>query len=331
MTFWDKLAKPFFVLAPMADVTDPAYRKLIALTAKPDVMWTEFVSADGLYHTREPKRGFTKPPYQDEGNPLMRDLLYSEAERPIIAQIFSGKPEMIAYATALAEKLGFDGVDLNMGCPVGPVVKQGAGSALIQKPALAVELIRAAKAATTLPVSVKTRVGYNSENLEEWLPILLTEEPAAITLHLRTKKEMSAVPANWGYMKKAVEIRERLGSKVLLIGNGDVKSIEEARAKVLETGCDGVMLGRAIFGNPWLFSGRTSEEVPVAEKLAALAQLARNFEELRPPKHFAILKKHFKAFVSGFDGASDLRAKLMEAENASELSSIILKFSSLYT
>ena len=321
-TFWDKLPKPIFALAPMADVTDPAYRRLIAQTAKPHITWTEFVSADGLYYTRTPKNG--KAVYEnDADNPLIRDLQYSEGERPVIAQIFSGKPEMIAYAAQLAEKLGFDGVDLNMGCPAGPVEKQGAGSMLIKNPELAAELIKAAKGATSLPVSVKTRVGYNTEILDTWLPVLLKAEPAAITLHLRTRKQMSAVPADWSLMKKAVAIRESLGSKVLLIGNGDVMTIQEAEAKVAETGCDGVMLGRAIFGNPWLFSGKRIEDIPVQEKLAALVTLARYFENLRPQKSFAIFKKHIKAFVSGFPEAGELRAKLMEAENAEELASVV--------
>jgi nifR3 family TIM-barrel protein len=310
----------------MADVTDPAYRRLIAETAKPHITWTEFVSADGLYHTRTPRKDGTAVYGNDADNPLMRDLQYTEGERPVIAQIFSGKPDMIAYGAKLAEELGFDGVDINMGCPAGPVEKQGAGSMLIKKPELAAELIRAAKAATKLPVSVKTRVGYNKEELDTWLPVLLKEEPIAITLHLRTRKDMSAVPANWEYMKKAVAIRDALGSKVLLIGNGDVKTLEEAQEKVRETGCDGVMLGRAIFGNPWLFSGKNIEDVSVQEKLTALVTLARYFEDLRPQKSFAIFKKHIKAFVSGFDGASELRAKLMEAENADGVALVLREF-----
>lgn len=317
MTFWDKLPRPFFVLAPMADVTDPAFRALIAKHGRPDVTWTEFVSADGLYHLREIQK------IPDKENPLMRDLQFTEAERPIVAQFFSSKPAMIAYAAKLAEELGFDGVDINMGCPDRSIEKQGAGACLIKTPELAVEIIKAAKAATTLPVSVKTRVGYNTEALDEWLPKLLAAEPAAITLHLRTRKEMSAVPAHWELMKRAVEIRNRAGSKVLLIGNGDVKDIDDAKQKAEESGADGVMLGRAIFGNPWLFAGRKSEDTPLTEKLAALVELSHAFEKLSPPKSFAILKKHIKAFVTGFDGAAELRARLMEAENAATLQQLV--------
>lgn len=320
--FWNNLPKPFFVMAPLKDVTDAAFRALIAKRGNPDVFWTEFVSADGLFHAVPS---------------LMRDLAFSEAERPIVAQIFSSKPEMISYAVKLVAELGFDGVDLNMGCPDRSVEKQGAGASLMKNPKLAVEIIRAAKEASNLPVSVKTRVGYNKESLEEWLPILLEAAPAAITIHLRTRKEMSLVPANWELMKKAVEIRNRINPDVLLIGNGDVESVEEGKQLALETGCDGIMIGRGMFGNPWVFAGLhdglrksimsddvfTKSSHGLEEKLEALVELANNFEKISPPKHFAILKKHIKAFVTGFDGAADFRAELMEANSAAELEQII--------
>ena len=315
-SFWSTLPKPFFVMAPLADVTDPAFRALIAKYGKPDVTWTEFVSADGLYHTREMKK------MNDAENPLMRDLQFSEAERPIVAQIFSSNPEMIEYASNLVKEFGFDGVDINMGCPDTSIEKQGCGAAMIKTPKLAQEIIAAAKK-SGLPVSVKTRIGYNQESLDEWLPSLLEAKPEAITLHLRTRKEMSLVPAHWGLMKKAVEIRNRLAPEVLLIGNGDVKNLEEAKARVAETGCDGVMIGRGMFGNPWVFAGRKFEDTPQEEKLAALVELAKGFEKLAPPKHFAILKKHVKAFATGFDGAAELRGKLMEAEDAAGFEKVI--------
>ena len=316
-SFWQELKKPFFVMAPMADVTDAAFRALVAARGAPDVFWTEFVSADGLYHTRE----IQKMP--DDENPLMRDLIKGEGQRPIIAQIFSSKPEMIAYAVKLVAELGFDGVDLNMGCPDRSIEKQGCGSAMIKTPEVARAVIRAAKAASSLPVSVKTRVGYNKESLDEWLPVLLEEAPAVITLHLRTRKEMSLVPANWEFMKKAVEIRNRVNPDVLLIGNGDVTSVEQGTRLVEESGCEGAMIGRGMFGNPWVFAGRKSDDTPFAEKLAALIELAHSFEKMTPPKNFSILKKHIKAFATGFDGAAHLRARLMEAESADALEAII--------
>lgn len=312
-SFWNTLPKPLFVSAPLKDVTDAAFRALLAKCGKPDVTWTEFVSADGLYHTRE----IHKIP--DHENPLMRDLQFSAAVRPIVAQLFSAKPEMIAYAAKLVEELGFDGVDLNMGCPDRSVEKQGSGAALIKSPALARELIRAAKGATKLPVSVKTRVGYNKEMLDAWLPELLAEEPAAITLHLRTRKELSLVPAHWELMPRAVELRDRVNPRVLLIGNGDLSDLDDARAKVAESGCDGAMIGRGMFGNPWVFAGRRAEDTPINEKIGALIELADAFEQLSPSKHFSILKKHIKAFITGFDGAAEWRARLMETLSTVEL------------
>lgn len=315
--FWKDLKKPFFVMAPMADVTDVAFRALVAKHGAPHVFWTEFVSADGLYHTREIQK------LPDSENPLMRDLLKGEGQRPIVAQIFSSNPEMIAYATKLVAELGFDGVDLNMGCPDRSVEKQGCGAAMMKSPEVARAVIRAAKGASDLPVSVKTRIGYNKESLDEWLPVILEEAPAALTLHLRTRKEMSLVPADWELMPRAVEIRNRVNPEVLLIGNGDVTSVEQGARLVIESGCDGAMIGRGMFGNPWVFAGRTPEDTPLAEKLAALVELAHGFESISPPKNFAILKKHIKAFVTGFAGAAELRARLMEAESAAELEKII--------
>lgn len=316
-SFWSKLPKPFFVLAPMADVTDPAYRRLIAETAKPDVSWTEFVSADGLFHTRE-KKGM-----KDEENPLVRDLQFSDSERPIVAQFFSSTPEMMEYAAGLALSLGFDGVDINMGCPDRSIEKQGAGAAHMKNPARAREVIRAAIKGTQgkIPVSVKTRLGYNRFEYETWIPEVLSEDIAALTVHLRTRKEMSLVAAHWEIVPELVTIRNRVNPDVLLLANGDVKSIQEAREKAAATGLDGVMLGRGIFGNPWLFSSRT--DVTPREKLEALLKLAQYFSELNPPKHFAILKKHFKAFVQGFDGAAELRGKLMDTNSLEELEPLL--------
>jgi nifR3 family TIM-barrel protein len=316
MSFWNNLPKPFFAMAPMADVTDVAFRALVAKRGKPDIFWTEFVSADGLY-------ALTGKSEKSSVNPLLRDLQFTPDQRPIVAQIFSSKPDMIAYATKLVAELGFDGVDINMGCPDRSIEKQGAGAAMIKNPKLAVEIIKVAQSASTLPVSVKTRIGYNEEILEEWLSALLSANPAAITLHLRTRKEMSLVPAGWELMKKAVEIRNNINPNVLLIGNGDVNDLDDAKIKITESGCDGIMFGRAMFGNPWVFTNRQPETVSLQEKLEALVELAHGFEKLSPPKHFAILKKHIKAFVAGFAGAADLRARLMLAESASELEKAI--------
>ena len=304
-SFWQHLPKPFFVLAPMADVTDPAYRKIIAKYGKPDVTWTEFVSADGLFHTREKKC------MKDEENPLVRDLLYSEGERPLVAQLFSSIPENMSYAAKLCKELGFDGVDINMGCPDKSIERQGCGAGMMRNPENAKAIIRAAREGG-LPVSVKTRIGYNSENIDEWLAAVLEEKPEALTVHLRTRKEMSKVPAHWELASRIVSLRDKVSPSTLIIGNGDVMSLEDAKTKVEESGMDGIMLGRAIFGNPWLFTGRPLESITPKEKLTALLELTEGFEALVPRKSFHLLKKHVKVFVSGWDGASVLRSSLMD-------------------
>jgi len=392
--FWQKLEKPIFCLAPMADVTDCAFRQIIAKYGKPDVFFTEFVSVDGLCSGGQDK--------------LLIDLKYGENEHPIVAQIFGSKPENFEKVARMLVKMGFDGIDINMGCPVKKVLNQRSCSALIKTPELAKEIILATKrGAGEIPVSVKTRIGFtNTDELNIWIPHILEAEPAALTVHLRTVKEMSKVPAHWEMMKRIVEIRnvmsphrrpaEKAG-KTLIIGNGDVTGIDDAKRKCEETGCDGVMLGRAIFGNPWLFANlarakhdcqiehpasyspknkfqdlnenqaelffatqsRNSAErsecvainepreyeagVSLGERLRVLVEHTKLFEKMfmdtnpirtngrkRPTsngaKNFAIMKKHFKAYANGFEGAKDLRMELMETENASQVEGIINDF-----
>jgi len=175
-------------------------------------------------------------------------------------------------------------------------------------------------------VSVKTRLGYNKDILDEWLPKLLAAGPAAVTIHARTRKEMSKVDAHWDRVKRAVEIRNEQGSSALILGNGDVKTLEEARARVKETGCDGVMIGRGIFGSPWLFADSPEAKTP-EERLRAAVEHTRLFEELLGDiKSFAIMKKHFKAYVEGFAGAKELRVQMMDATNAQEIEKLVEDF-----
>lgn len=320
MNLWQMQQAPIYALAPMADVTDPAYRSLIAEYATvPFITWTEFVSADGLYHTRE-KKGM-----QDSENPLVRDLQYSEGERPIIAQLFTSKPEMMEYAANLAYRLGYDGVDINMGCPDKSIEKQGAGAAHIKDPENAKKVIEAAIRGVEgkIPVSVKTRIGYNKIEYKEWLPHLLATDIAALTIHLRTRKEMSKVDAHWELAGEIVAFCRELNPRIKLLANGDIKDLSDARAKIAQSGLDGAMLGRAVFGNPWLFTERSREDIAPKEKLAALLELSRRFDALTPAKHFAILKKHVKAFVVGWDGAAELRTRLMETQNLSEMEEVL--------
>lgn len=334
--FWknmtrEALGRPCYVLAPMADVTDASFRRTINKYGKPDVLWTEFVSADGLIRATE--EGKKK---------LMRDLLFEKGEHPIVAQLFSSNPEYMRKAAKLCADLGFDGIDINMGCPDRSIEKQGCGSAMIKNPAKAREIIRAAKEGavredgTELPVSVKTRIGYNKNELETWLPELLAEKPAVIIIHARTRKEMSLVPARWEHVKRAVEIRNELQpneSRTLIFGNGDILDLEDARQKAEATNADGVMLGRAIFGNPWLFkplNGTTPYEIytpTTEERLQVLLEHTKSFVELLGDiKNFAIMKKHYKAYVNNFDGAKELRVSLMEAPTVEEIERLINEF-----
>ncbi len=325
-SFWQKLPRPFFVLAPMADVTDCAFREMIAKYSRhgkegggPHVFWTEFVSADGLC---SPGREV-----------LLRDLEFTKEEQPIVAQLFGSNPENMFKASKLCAERGFAGIDINMGCPDKSIEKQGAGAAMIKNPRKAQDIIKAAQEGSGLPVSVKTRIGYNKVEWKEWFPYILEMKPSALTVHLRTRKEMSLVPAHWEIMPEIVAfVREKnkaLHNEVMpLLGNGDVLSVSHARELALKTGCDGVMLGRAIFGNPWLFDERiTRESIPLEENFRVLLEHTRLFEEkLGDIKSFAIMKKHYKAYVHGFDGAKELRVRLMEKENSLEIEEEIKAF-----
>ena len=246
-------------------------------------------------------------------------------------------------ACRLIADLGFDGIDINMGCPDKSIEKQGSGASMIKNPKLAKEIILAAKRGVKdkqIPVTVKTRVGYNRDELDSWISNILEASPAVITVHARTRKEMSKVPANWDYVKRAVEIRNKVQSELiasgtkhtLIFGNGDVVSISDAYKKYKDSSCDGVMIGRAIFGNPWLFypiHQSTSENYnpTIEEKLNVMVEHTYKFErELGGIKSFDLMKKHYKAYVNGFDGAKELRVSLMDARSAKEVEDIVKSF-----
>ena len=317
MGFWDKLPKDFVIMAPMADVTDCAYREIIAKYSRhgqegggPDVFYTEFVASDGVNNkTARPK--------------LMHNFKYSENERPIVAQIFSNTPENIEVAARLCRELGFDGIDLNMGCPEKNICKQGAGCGMIKTPELLPDIIAAAKrGAGDIPVAVKTRVGWTQNEIETWIPAILDCDVAAIILHGRTRHVMSKIPANWDWIKRAREIVRASGKPTKFIGNGDVQSVAQAKEYCRKYGVDGVMIGRAIFGNPWLFDIQKTE-VSVKEKLEVMLEHTKIFErELSAHKNFAVMKKHYKAYVAGFDGAKELRIQLMESKDYREVEEI---------
>ena len=331
--FWKQLEKPFFILAPMADVTDMAFRQIIVSCSKPDVLFTEFVSCDGLC--------------SEKGRPkLMPHLKFGENERPIVAQIFGSNPKHFYEAAKLIARLcpvvnfsdaqsampeateksttGFDGIDINMGCPSGKIVKHDSGAGLILNPELAKEIIRETKrGAGGLPVSVKTRIGYNKIITEEWVSHLIDAEPASITLHGRTMKEMSKVPAHWDEIGKAAVLCRKAG--IPIIGNGDVITYAEGIKKAEQYGLDGIMVGRGVFSNPWFFSqdAENVEHTP-NERINLLKHHVELFTELwGKDKHFDVMKKFFKVYIHGWDGAKELRAELMGSENKKDVMRII--------
>lgn len=354
-SFWHDLPKPFFCLAPMADVTDPAYRAIIAKYSRhgeegggPDVFWTEFVSADGLCH-------------EDRGI-LKRDLDFTKNEHPIVAQLFSSNVENMRKVSRMCAEIGFDGIDINMGCPDRSIEKQGCGSLMIKTPDVAKEIIQAVKdgikdAGKDIPVSVKTRVGYYKEEIDTWIKFLLSQNIACLSVHARTRKELSKVPADWSRIKKVVAIRDEMKIDTLIVGNGDVRDLTHGKKLANETGADGIMIGRAVFGNPWIFDRNRNMEnknsifkkivvrtrqlfgkkdkywlemkndIPTNEKLRVLVEHAELFEKkLGDIKSFAIMKKHFKAYVNGFSGSKELRMELMLANSAQDVSKIVNNF-----
>lgn len=327
MNFWEKISKnkkPFFCLAPMSDVTDIAFRTMISKYSKNRqnkdeiVFWTEFVAADGLCDKHARKK-------------LSHILRFKDGERPIVAQVFGANPDNMKKACQYIASLDFDGIDINMGCPDKSVVAQGAGSALIKNPELASKIIRAAQegiknAGKNIPVSVKTRVGFNKEEINDWIGELVKEDIQTLTVHLRTKKEMSKVPANWSHVDKIKKIIKKSKKNILFICNGDIKDMKEAREKITKYGCDGVMIGRGVFGNPWFFDEQ-KKDISTKEKLDALVEHTKLFEkELGGIKNFDVMKKHYKAYVNGFDGAKELRIKLMEKKNSKEVENAIRSF-----
>ena len=303
-SFWDKLPNPFWALAPMEDVTDTVFRRVICSIGRPDVCFTEFTNVEAIL------AGVPAP---------LQRLLYYNEERPIVAQIWGVDPEKFHKASKIIKKQGFDGVDINFGCPVRDVVKIGACSAMIGKNSQVAEIIAAVKEGSKLPVSVKTRIGFKTIVTEEWIGFLLGQGLAAITIHGRTALEKSGVPAHWEEIGEAVRFRNLVHSSSLIIGNGDVKSLDEAGTRAKEYGVDGVMIGRGVLENPAIFNSKFLT-LNQTQKLKLLKQHLKLWEETwGEQKNFAVLKKYIKIYVRDFEGAGELRAKLMGASNLGEL------------
>lgn len=317
MNIWQELPKPFFTLAPMEAVTDHVFRRVVASAASPDLFFTEFANATGWVHAGEKAAAG-------------RLTLHPDETTPVIAQIWGTVPEDIAALAKECKKRGFAGIDINMGCPEKTAIKSGGGAAMCQNPALAAEIIAAAKTAG-LPVSVKCRLGYSkTEEWEQWIQHLLEQDITALTVHLRTKKEMSKVPAHWELMPEIKKLRDEVAPETLLIGNGDVEDRAHGEILIQQAGIDGVMIGRGIFHNPFCFEENQKEHTK-QELLALLQHHLNLFEESNikyqisdiPAKPYETLKRFFKIYIRDFPGSHELRNQLMTTKTISEAREII--------
>jgi tRNA-dihydrouridine synthase len=307
MNFWESLPQPFFALAPMEDVTDLVFRRVVARAGRPDVFFTEFMNVDGFCH--------------DQGREsVARRLEFSPTEQPIVAQIWGSNPEKFSLTAAEIAHLGFAGVDINMGCPDKKVVKSGGGAALIASSELAANIIDAAKSGG-LPVSVKTRLGYSRvDEWRPWLTTLLEQNLANLTVHLRTKKEMSKVPAHHELIPGIVALRDQIAPATKLTFNGNIADRLQARSLQEKfPGVDGWMIGRGVFANPFCFT----DHQPSREDLFDLLNYHLDLFDKNQPRKFDPLKRFFKIYVKDFPGAAELRARLFECKTTVEIRKIL--------
>jgi tRNA-dihydrouridine synthase len=315
--FWQTINKPILALAPMEDVTDTVFREVIRSVSEVDalhVLFTEFTSTDGLCNE------FGRAKVSDRlVVSATESALNVATNTKLVAQIWGSNPTKFYESAKLVSEMGhFDGIDINMGCPVKKVVKNKCCSALINYPELAKEIIIATKEATQLPVSVKTRIGFNEIITEKWVGQLLEVNPAALTIHGRTQKMMSTGLALWDEIAKVVRLRDERQSSTVILGNGDVSSYADAHERIIKYGVDGVMVGTGIFKNPWLFN--TSEQEITQEMRFNLLKkhIALYDKTWDNKKNFNILKRYFKIYITGFDGAAEWRDKLMHTKSCME-------------
>lgn len=305
MNIYEKLKKPILSLAPMEDVTDTVFRQIVMSVGRSDLFYTEFVNVEGLNSKGRDK--------------VIHRLRYEKIEKPIIAQLWGVKPENFLKAAKLVKKMGFDGVDINMGCSVKNVVKNNAGSGLIrEEKELVREIIEATKeGAKGLPVSVKTRLGFDEVDIEGWVSFLLDQSLNALTFNMRTARGEKSGNADWSYMDEIIKMRNEKTPSTLIFGNGDIKSLEQAKDMVERYMVDGVMIGRSAITNPWIFSSR--EEITKEEKLKVFKKHLSLFDEVwGKEKDFHALKKFFRAYINEFEGANELRVELMKTSSVNE-------------
>lgn len=320
--FWSQLKTPIFALAPMEDVTDTVFRELVLTLSYPQnlhLLFTEFTSVDGLCHPV----GYNKVKHRLFVSDTEKVLLQQNNVK-LIAQIWGKDPEKYAkVATMLQETGNFHGIDINMGCPDKSVVKQGCGSALIEDPQRAQEIILAVKEATTLPLSIKTRIGVKQVITEKWISHLLNQPIDALIVHGRIQKQMSDGLADWDEIAKAVQLRNAINSTIPILGNGDVLTISDGLLKCQQHNLNGIMVGRGIFHDPWMF-GPTKQHITLQERLRVLLFHNQLYQQTwQESKNFAQLKRFFKIYVQNFNGASQLRDALMHTQNSHQVITVI--------
>lgn len=312
--FWSELPRPFFILAPMEDVTDIVFRHVVSEAARPDVFFTEFTNTESFCHP--------------EGIHSVRGrLTFSEDEQPMVAHIWGDKPEQFRETSIQLAKMGFKGIDLNMGCPVANVAKKGKGSGLILRPDVAAEIIQATKAGG-LPVSVKTRLGYYEiDEWKDWLKHVFEQDIANLSIHLRTRKEMSKVDVHWELIEAIKNLRDEIAPNTLLTINGDIPDRKTGLELAEKYGIDGVMIGRGIFHNPFAFEKEPREHT--CKELLDLLRLHLslfNKYEKDEIRQFKSLRRFFKIYVRGIRGASELRHQLMNTQSIAEARALLDEF-----
>ena len=312
--FWSELPRPFFILAPREDVTDIVFRHVVSEAARPDVFFTEFTNTESFCHP--------------EGIHSVRGrLTFSEDEQPMVAHIWGDKPEQFRETSIQLAKMGFKGIDLNMGCPVANVAKKGKGSGLILRPDVAAEIIQATKAGG-LPVSVKTRLGYYEiDEWKDWLKHVFEQDIANLSIHLRTRKEMSKVDAHWELIEAIKNLRDEIAPNTLLTINGDIPDRKTGLELAEKYGIDGVMIGRGIFHNPFAFEKEPREHT--SKELLDLLRLHLslfNKYEKDEIRQFKSLRRFFKIYVRGIRGASELRHQLMNTQSIAEVRALLDEF-----
>ena len=312
--FWSELPRPFFILAPMEDVTDIVFRHVVSEAARPDVFFTEFTNTESYCHP--------------EGIHSVRGrLTFSEDEQPMVAHIWGDKPEQFRKMSIGLKEMGFKGIDLNMGCPVANIAKKGKGSGLILRPERAAEIIQATKEGG-LPVSVKTRLGYYEiDEWKDWLKHVFEQDIANLSIHLRTRREMSKVDAHWELIEAIKTMRDEIAPHTLLTINGDIPDRQKGLELANKYGVDGVMIGRGLFHNPFAFEKEPREHT--SEELLDLFRLHLSLYEKysnEETQQFKALRRFFKIYIRGIKGASQLRHKLMSTETIDEARELLDEF-----